>query len=354
MTIDANVHNAVPGLHALMPYLPPVWAEQFDQTVFGGPFDFDDPYPRGSDLAVRPETRSITTTPSLELTQQEALDDQAERAVLLCTYAVASLRNPDQAAVLASAVNDWQIAEWLEKDDRLRASLVVPSQVPSMAAAEIERVGDHPGFVQVALPARAHHPYGSRLFHPLWEAMSRHDLVAGIHLGGAPGNPPTPVGWPSFFIEEYVGAAGVFAAQITNIVVEGVFDRFPDARVTLIESGCSWVPSHLWRFDKEWKNLRLSIPWVRRPPSAYIRDHVRLTTSPWDVPADDTLATELFDQLGSAEMLLHSSGYPHRSVGNQDHLYGVLSEDVVAKIISENARNWYRGLGDPATKGEES
>ena len=80
------------------------------------------------------------------------------------------------AAALASAVNDWQIAEWLEPEPRLRASIVVPSQQPELAAREIDRVGGHPGFVQVFLPVRSAMPYGNRRYHPIYEAAVRHDL----------------------------------------------------------------------------------------------------------------------------------------------------------------------------------
>ena len=34
--------------------------------------------------------------------------------------------------------------------------MLIPTRVPEMAAAEIDRVGDHPGIVQVMLPARSH------------------------------------------------------------------------------------------------------------------------------------------------------------------------------------------------------
>ena len=57
-----------------------------------------------------------------------------------------------RAVAFASAVNDWQIAEWLDKEPRLRASIVVPVQLPELAARESDRVGDHPGvrlYVQV-------------------------------------------------------------------------------------------------------------------------------------------------------------------------------------------------------------
>jgi predicted TIM-barrel fold metal-dependent hydrolase len=67
------------------------------------------------------------------------------------------LPNPDQAVTLARAVNDWQIAEWLERDSRLRASIVVPIQIPSLAIEEIERVVPA-GMTDAALPGRCEGP----------------------------------------------------------------------------------------------------------------------------------------------------------------------------------------------------
>lgn len=101
----------------------------------------------------------------------------------------------------------------------------------------------------------------------------------------------------------------VFAAQVTSLVVEGVFDLFPTLRVTLLESGVSWMAAHMWRFDKEWKNLRRQVPWVKRPPSDYIREHMRLTTAPLDAPPD--FFQDIVKQLGSdPAVLLPASGYP--------------------------------------------
>lgn len=339
--VDSDIHNEVPGITTLMPYLSDHWVENFTHSNFRGPFDFDASYPANTALAVRPGSRVDGGPPGLEMVRDQALGPEVGIGILLCTYAIDSLHNPDQAVALARAVNDWQIDQWLDRDPRLRASIVVPSQIPVLAAEEIERVADHAGFVQVALPARSHHPYGSRLFHPMWEAIARRNLVAGIYFGGAPGNPPTAVGWPSYFIEEYVGMAAVFASQMTSIVVEGVFDQFESLRITLLESGSSWLTSHMWRLDKEWKQLRITVPWVRRPPSAYIRDHVRLTIEPWDVPPEDDRAKEIVDHLGSDELLLYGSAYPHQTVGAACHLLETLSAEVSQKVLGDNARKWY-------------
>src|SRR5262249_4518623 len=148
------------------------------------------------------------------------------------------------------------------------------------------------------LPVRSAAPYGNRRYHPIYEAAVRHNLVIGLHFGGAPGNPPTPTGWPSYYIEEYAGMAQVFQSQLISLIVEGVFDQFPTLRVALIESGVTWLPSLMWRLDKEWKGLRREVPWVRRLPSDYIRDHVRLTIQPFDAPPGPRYVEQCIAQLG--------------------------------------------------------
>jgi predicted TIM-barrel fold metal-dependent hydrolase len=359
-TIDAAVHNDVPSTKALFPYLPPYWVEHVQNTMFKGPTEFY--YPPSSPIAARSGSRPggsagdpptgarpgaglptvVPAASDLELVRTQVLQD-VESAVMCSPYPVDSLHNPDAAIAFARAVNDWQIAEWLDKEPRLRASIVVPIQLPDEAAREIDRVGDHPGFVQVALPVRTERPLGSRLYHPVWAAIERHDLVAGVQFGGVPGNPPTPSGWPSYFYEEYVGAAITFASQLVSIVSEGVFDQFPRIKVALIESGFTWLPAHMWRFDKEWRNLRRLVPWVKRAPSEYIREHVRVTVQPLDAPEDPQQLLDVVDQLGSEDMLMYASHYPRVHAAEPEPvLLRHLSQDRAAKIRGENARKLYR------------
>jgi predicted TIM-barrel fold metal-dependent hydrolase len=343
--IDCDIHNVVPSVEALFPYLPAHWREHISNTLFKGPTETS--YPRRAPTSARPGSIPEDGRPAgsdLGLLRRQVLDPLGvEVGLLCCTYAIDSLHNPDAAVALARAVNDWQIAEWLEREPRLRASIVVPSQLPELAAEEIDRVGDHPGFVQVLLPVRSQHPYGSRLFHPMWAAIARHGLVGGIHFGGAPGNPPTPSGWPSYYLEEYAGMAQVFQSQLISLVAEGVFDQFPELRVALIEGGFTWLPPFLWRLDKEWRNLRRLVPWVRRPPSEYIREHVRLTIQPLDAPPDPRHLLQVMGQIGSDEMLLYASDYPHRHGADPETvLFPLLPAALVEKIRHQNAREFYR------------
>jgi uncharacterized protein len=344
--IDADVHSVVPSVEVLFPYLAEHWREYISQSAFKGPVE--DPYPANVPTSIRPDLRaSLGTAAGTELRhlQEHALDPlDLEVAILNSTFGIESLHNPDAAAALASAVNDWHLAEWLEPEPRLVASIVVPSQQPAMAAAEIDRVGGLPRFVQVILPVRSAMPYGNRVYHPIYETAVRHDLALGLHFGGVTGTPPTPVGWPSYYLEEYAGMAQVFQSQLTSLIVEGVFDRFPTLRVAFIESGWSWLPAHAWRLDKEWKGLRREVPWVRRPPSDYVREHVRFTLRPIDLPLDPDLIAQVFEQMESPDLVMFSTDYPHWHFdAPEDPLArDVLPAESLPKVMADNARAFYR------------
>lgn len=341
--IDADVHSVVASVEVLFPYLTDHWREYITQSAFKGPVET--PYPPHAPTSVRPELRETLGAAAgscLEHLQDHVLDPLGlEYAILNCAYGIESIHNPDAAAALASAVNDWHVNEWLGPEPRLRASILVPSQQPAMAARELDRLGGHPGLVQVYLPVRSAMPYGNRIYHPIFEAAVRHDLVVGLHFGGVTGTPPTPVGWPSYYLEEYAGMSQVFQSQLNSLVVEGVFDRFPTLRVACIESGWSWVPAHLWRLDKEWKGLRREVPWVRRPPSAYVREHVRFTLQPLDLPPEPALVAQLFDQLESPDLVMFATDYPHWHDAAPEEALNVVPEAMRAKVMAENARAFY-------------
>ena len=333
--IDCDIHNEIPELQTLYPYLPDYWLDYCRESAFNGP-DADD-YPAGAPTTARAGSQP---KPDLAEVQTRALDG-IDVGILNCAYRVQSVRNEDLAASLATAVNRWQVEHWLEKEPRLRASVVVPSHNPQLAAAEVERWGGHPGFVQVILPVRAEAPYGNRRYDPIYAAAVRHDLVVGIHYGGAPGLPPTPTGWPSYFIEEYAGMAQIFQSQVISLICDGAFERFPSLRVALIEGGFTWLPSLMWRLDKEWKGLRHNTPWVRRRPSEYMRTHLRLTIQPLDAPPNPMHLAQILDQCNAEDLLLYASDYPHRHECPQI-LLDLLTASQRAKICSENARAFYR------------
>jgi predicted TIM-barrel fold metal-dependent hydrolase len=82
---------------------------------------------------------------------------------------------------------------------------------------------------------------------------------------------------------------------------------------------------------------------VRRLPSEYIRQHVRLTTAPFDAPGDDAAVAELIEHLGGDAMLLYASDFPHWQGGRapEDWL-ALLSATQRDNILRANAEAFYR------------
>jgi len=63
----------------------------------------------------------------------------ASHAICNVVYGAQAVFDPYMAAGFCKAINDWIAAEWLSKDSRLSASIVVPMQAPDLAVEEIER-----------------------------------------------------------------------------------------------------------------------------------------------------------------------------------------------------------------------
>jgi predicted TIM-barrel fold metal-dependent hydrolase len=330
--LDADVHCAVPSFAALDPYLSAYWRDELrvGGTRCGHGLNF-----------TYPSWCPALATPAEELTLERIRADvlaRADLAILHCYYPVEGATHPYLAAALSSAVNRWLAAEWLDREERLLASAVIAPQHTEEAIAEVERIAADPRFVQLLLPGRSIEAYGNKRFWPIWDAAAEAGLAVAINLGGVSGTPPTPVNWPDAFFEEYAAGPIQFQGHLASLLFSGVFDRHPDLKVVFVESGCSWLPATIWRLDREYKEARREVPWVKELPAEYVRRHVRLTTAPFDLPPDGAALEQVLDALGSTELLLYASDYPHR--------YGVEVLDALpagqrAGILWDNAARCY-------------
>jgi predicted TIM-barrel fold metal-dependent hydrolase len=335
IVVDCDVHVAVPSIRALHPYLTEYWRDGLREAGFRQPQGIDYTFPDWSPQAIRPSD----TTPDEIAARVLGV---ADLAVLNCCYGLEALRHPYLAAALATAVNAWLQEEWLARDERFLASMVVAVDDPDTAVAEIRRVGADPRFVQVLVAARSWEPLGRRRYWPIWEAAVEHGLAVGIHAGGLAGPAPTPVGAYDSFFEEYVGGFSLLQTQLISFIAEGVLAAHPDLRLCLLEGGVTWLPTFLWKLDTEWKGLRREIPWVRRRPSEYVREQVRMSTQPLDAPDDLAALREVLEHIGTDNMLLYASDYPHDHGSPPDRLLAVLSPAQAERLLGSNARECYR------------
>ncbi|MAS33893.1 MAG: amidohydrolase [Anaerolineaceae bacterium] len=252
---------------------------------------------------------------------------------------------PDFSAALVGAINDVFIHDWLPVDPRFRTSLVISPGDPNLAVEQIHKYGDHPGVVQVLMPSGSVFPYGHRYYHPIYEAAVAHDLPLAIHPGsegnGVSGK-STSAGYAGGYFEWHTSLASNYIAHLVSLIAEGVFVKFPTMKFVLIEGGVSWVPSMLWRLDKNWKSLRMTVPWLDRPPSEFVADHIRLTTQPIEEPEDPAHLHAILDMFPVERMLMFSTDFPHWDGDTPDFSMRLLPKKLHSRVMSENARELYK------------
>ena len=345
--VDCDVHVSVPSVKALLPYLDSYWRQQFvtrgiDRISWNMTSD-----PPNAPIMIRPDRRPATGRPGSDFSilKDRHLDlFRPSAAIANCIYGGVALHSEDMAAVVCTAVNDWIAAEWLDRDPRLRASIVVPLNNPDLAAEEIERRAADPRFVQVLMLAMGEQPLGKRAHWPIYAAANRHGLPIGVHAGSLYHHPALAGGYGSYFLEDYVAQAFGFENCVLSLVSEGVFAKFPELKFVFMESGVTWLPAALWRFDKTWRGVRAEIPWVKIPPSAIVRDHIRLTLQPFDAPEGAGRLERFCEQMKSDEMVLFSTDFPHWHFDGEEALPIGADTALARKILWDNPLATYPRL----------
>jgi len=240
--------------------------------------------------------------------------------------------------VLVQAYNDWMLDEWIV-DPRMRHALIVTTNDIDAAVREVHRLGDDPRVCSVWVIPAPGKGMGTAYYAPLYAAALEHGLNVVTHSAGASFKVPSET-----YVEDRVNVAIGAWFHTTSLVLNGTFERFPELRVMIIENGFSWLVPLMWRMDAGWRRNRPELPWLRRWPSEYVRDHIRLATQPVD---DDPDATELYRQIEHprmylSEVLCYSSDYPHWDNDRPGRVLNKLSAQTKRKIFCDNAKSMLR------------
>jgi len=349
--IDCDVHNAWASSRELHPYLDPYHRDAVERGELpGGRDSFPHAHrpwlhPEGFERADAVPPSGGTPGSDYGFMCEQLLDRyDIEYAILTGDEAIeiSTLANPYLASALARAVNDWTVERWLSLgDDRLRASVVVAPQDPQGAAAEIRRLAGHPGFVQVLVSSGSTRPYGDPFYGPIWDAATEAGLPFAVHLGGQGGLNAHPVGCgpPTFFWELHALLMETGMGHVASTIAHGVFERWPGARLVLIECGVAWLPALLWRLDADYKALRKETPWLTRLPSEYAREHIRLSTQPLEDPPEREHLYAALEAIDGEHTLLFATDYPHWDFDNPELIH--LPHAWRERVMSENARELY-------------
>jgi predicted TIM-barrel fold metal-dependent hydrolase len=256
---------------------------------------------------------------------------------------------------LCRATNDWNIERWLSLDERLYSVVAIPTAAPEAAAKEIRRVGNHPRLVSVLMAGNGFgKPYGDPVYDPIYEAASDMGLGIAIHLAlNRPNSQTTAVGGPASTSMMAISQCSQEAMHyVSSLIVQGVFEKYPSLHVVLKEFGTAWLPSLLWSLDKHYDLLKFESRWVKKLPSEYFREHIKLSTQPLEESPDPKQLVDVLNGVdGIEDLLCFSSDYPHFTFDDPTYIARHLPEEWHAKVFCENACSVY-GWEIPRSSGD--
>jgi predicted TIM-barrel fold metal-dependent hydrolase len=248
------------------------------------------------------------------------------------TFHNARLRNWEHSgdielAVGAARAHNRGMAEFCSVDPRLLSTLYVPladiEQAGSLAREAIEMGA---GALLVASGCPATHSPSHVGLDPVWAAAQEAGVPIVFHVGGTgelldpnyfrnglPVPPDFHGGEENFRSVDYMAIPGPPAQTLATMVFDGVFERFPELKVGVIEQGAIWVPSWMRQMESAFEAFarheeRLQALSLR--PSEYVRRQMKFTP----YPTEDV--GWIIAEAG-AETVLFSSDYPHVEGGRR-------------------------------------
>jgi hypothetical protein len=347
---DCDLHLGPRSITDLYPFLTArtrQYIETYGMAHRVGWQDGNPAYPKSAPYAARRDAVAPNGSPpgtDLDFTRLQHLDpNNIQLGLINPPQPSQNFMNPDLGNAINRAFNDWQIEALVRPEPRLRASLVVNYEDTPAAVAEIERCAGTPGFGHLLLMSRTSEPLGNRRYFPILQAATAAGLPVAMHAFGFAGHPSTPSGWPSFYLEDMLGHAQAFQAQLASLIFNGVFERLPTLRFIMIEGGFGWVPPMCWRLDKLWRRLRDETPELRLLPSEYVRRQVWFTTQPMEEPQPREHVLDTIEWIGW-DRLLFASDYPHWDFDDPSQALPLpIGEAHRRQVFLGNARALYDG-----------
>jgi uncharacterized protein len=280
LSIDCDVHPGInEGINPALKYMTVPWRERL------------------ATLAGNIECRGA----ALESIRSSCLHEPADQAVLVPLIRLNAWSDMLMASVVAGAINDYFVAEWLPADPRLRLAILLPGQSPSHACEEIRKHASNPQVTAAMIPLLST-LLGHAQYQPVFAALESSELPLVLHPTGAEGlysGAPELAGGHNFTVaERRILVPQIAQANLNSMICQGVFERFPKLHVIFSGFDVGWLMPLMWRMDMDWRRLRIETPWVRRLPSEYVASNVFVT-----LQGSEQLYDELAATSGVAEKL---------------------------------------------------
>ena len=131
------------------------------------------------------------------------------------------------------------------------------------------------------------------------------------------------------------------ARVVVNVILAGMFDRYPDLKMVSVESGCGWIPFILEALDYEMEeNAPGDLAKLSRKPSEYFRSNLYATY--WFERNQGKLPRAFRERSGE-DSIMFATDFPHptclypRPVERAQETMAALSPEVRGALAGQDA-----------------
>src|SRR5262249_52120137 len=210
---------------------------------------------------------------------------------------------------LSRAYNKWLCERVLAEEPRLISLLYLPFNDADACDRALREFGDRTGVV------------GFLVTGVRYNAVHDNDYMRTYALIEEMGKPlafHAAYNWNSRYMEQMNRFISVHALgfpyynilHMTNLVINGIFERFPKLATRWMEGGIAWVPCLMQRLDNEYMMRPSEAPLLKRLPSEYMAQQF-YATQPLELVRNRKLMEATFEAIHAETQLCFSTDYPH-------------------------------------------
>ena len=270
---------------------------------------------------------------------------------------------PDNEPYLAivRAYNDWLAQDYCSvAPGRLIGLGIIPMSGVQDAVAELEhckRLG-LPGVLLSAFPDNKGYP--SPADDRFWAAALDLNMPVTVHIElNRQGERSGPLlKYPNETPENLkkLGSIGlaeqvsrfhrVGGLNVVQMVLDGLFDRFPNLKIYFAETHAGWLPFFMYMADlrytrhNEWASELVGFKPLKQLPSEYIREHIY-----WGF-LDDPIGVEMRHHIG-VDRMIWATDFPHQESDWPDsnlvldRVFAGVPEDERQKMVVDNVVKFF-------------
>jgi predicted TIM-barrel fold metal-dependent hydrolase len=224
---------------------------------------------------------------------------------------------------LSKGYNRWLCERVLAHEPRLISLLYLPFNDPDACYEAVKEFGDKKGVVGFLVTGVRYNPVHDNEYMKTYALIEEMGKPLAFHAA---------YNWNNRYMEQMNRFISVHALgfpyynilHMTNLVINGIFERFPKLKTMWIEGGVAWVPFLMQRLDNEYMMRQSECPLLK-------------------LTKNRKLLEATFDAINADTQLCFATDYPHWDFDLPSTVYDIpfLSEQSKRNILGGNAQRLF-------------